>query len=421
MDRKSWRIIRGLIAGCVFGILYRNLGLVKYLDISSLETVGIIFINLVKSIVPFLVFFSISSAILSLTEINQAKRIVLLSIICFLAMTIASILSSIAITNAAKPWIGVDKDKIVISEQSKDKYKNITSASNKEITITNIIIDILPGNIIRDFLDGNFIHIIAFASILSVAIIKLNEQQGKIANGIRDMENIMIKITEMIMSASPIVIFCLSFWLIGLQDIAIIKSLGKLLLCLMIINIFVVYVIYTIISIFVLRLNPIHFFKKIFIPQCLGGLLASGASVMPVTMNVCRNRLGISKQTTEFVIPFGATVNMNGSAIYFAAVTIFISKLYCINLNLYQYVVLIILSTISAIGTAPVQGGAMAMISTILITLKIPTHLLVIIIAIDRICDSLRTFTNISGDAFSALFVDKIDNRLNIQMYKADN
>lgn len=403
-----------MIFGVLSGIVYRNLELSRFFSLDLLEAIGIIFVKVIKGIVPILIFFSISSSVLSITNMKKARNMLKLSFFSFVGLTLSAI--AFAMFFSLMLQAGKDTDKSVFANSGKLMH-HVKSKSSGKMSAIDFFVDLFPGNLVQDFVDGNFLHIIFFAIMFSYAILKLKKQDGSIANGIRDVEEVMIKLTEIIMHTSPIVIFCLAFWLSGTQDIRMLKGLGKLIFCIAVSSFSLVYGGYSLISVFILRLNPLPFFKKILPAQLTGSILASTSSVLPVTMNIAKNRMGVSKQKTEFVIPLGATVNMNGGAIYYVCIVMFTSQVFDIHMNLVDYFRLAVMALIMAVGTAPVPGSAIVFVSGILANLGMPLEVVTVVIAIDRILDSIRTFTNISGDAFSGLIVDRLDGTLNVDEY----
>ncbi len=415
MSKKmSKNVVLVMLVGIISGILYRNLGLSNFFSLDLLEAIGIIFVKVIKGIVPVLIFFSISSSVLSITNMKKARNMLRLSFISFIGLTVFAICIAMFFGTIIKPGQNIDKSVFATSGKLINHVK--TKATGKMSAI-DFFVDLFPGNLVQDFSDGNFLHIIFFAVMFSYAILKLKRQDGSIANAIKDLEEIMIKVTEIIMHTSPVVIFCLAFWLSGTQDVVILKGLGRLIFCVAASSLFLVYFGYSLISILILKLNPLPFFKKILPAQLTGAVLTSTSSVLPVTMNISKNKMGVSKQKTEFVIPLGATVNMNGGAIYYVCVVLFTSQVFNIEMHLVDYLRLGIMSLIMAIGTAPVPGSGIVFVSGILANLGMPLEVVPVIIAIDRILDSIRTFTNISGDAFSGLMVDKLDGTLNVNEY----
>ena len=198
----------------------------------------------------------------------------------------------------------------------------------------------------------------------------------------------------------------------------LLKSLGKLICVDWLCALFIIYIVYSLITIVVLRLNPIHLWRKLFSTQLMAFLTASSASVLPLGMSVAHEKLGVSEEKINFVAPFSAAINSSGGGMYFAMMTIFMVQLLDIELSAQQYTTLFIMCTLCDLGVAPVPSGSLIMLGNVFIAVGIPLEALGIAFAIDRILDMARTLLNFTGDIYSAIVVDKLSNTMNVDMYK---
>jgi Na+/H+-dicarboxylate symporter len=422
--KLTYRILWAFIAGGILGTCFRlfpevflNIGL----DIAKLKILGSIFINLIKMIIAPLIFTSIVSSVISVGDVKKTGKLAAKSMLTFLSMTIICVATGMLAVELIRPGdnVGFDKDAVIASSSS--ATSSITSSKHAQVTkISDFIFNIVPSNIFESLYNCDFLQIIFFATIFAIAIMRVGEDKaGHVTKGITALSDIMFGISDVVMNFAPFGIFGLTSWLIGTQNLELIKSLGMLIVALYGSCIFVIYVIYALFALLVLKLNPVHFFRKIAPSQVLGYLTASSSSALPLSMNIAENRLGVSREKTSFVIPLGATVNMNGGAIHLGMSTLFIAQLWGVSFGMSDYVTIMILCVLGAIGTAPVPGASIFLLAGILGSMGLPVDAVAIILAVDRILDMARTFTNITGDVFSAVIVDRLDDTLNEDVYNS--
>lgn len=410
----TFKIFLSMIFGILLGIFFRFYP--SYMEIISIEkfkNISSLFLNLIKMICVPLIFFSIISSILSIGDAKKTGIIAFRSIFVFFVMTGISVILGMIITKYSLSAIDLNVDVMQIVN-----VKNI-EISHRKHSFWEFILDIIPNNIIDPFLKANFLQIILIAVIFSISIIKLDRNSQKITkDSIDRMSKIITIAVKMIMEFAPIGIFGIITWLFATQDKNLIISLAFLIIISIFSALILVYLVYSMIFIFILKLNPLPFFYKMLPVQLFGLMTSSSAATLPLAMNVAHNNLGISSQKVNFIIPLGATINMNGGALYFSSCLMFLVHILSIKFTIYQYCTAFFICVLSAVGTAPVPGSAILMLSGVISMLGLPIETIGIFFAIDRILDMIRTFVNISGDVLSSLIVDRIDKTLDIEIYK---
>lgn len=265
--KMTSQVLLSFLFGLFLGILLRyNPGMLSVIGLSakSFKLLGNIFINLVKMIIAPLIFTSITCSILSLDDGKKAKKMVFRSIITFITMTGISVLTGMLLTTYFQPGKNVQFDKQAMLEEGrlhipKDQLSN---AKETKQGVSEFIMNVIPSNIFQSFYNADFLQIILFSVIFGMAIMKIGESDSSVGNGIRVLSDIMFSITNMVMKFAPIGIFGIVTWLIGTQDFALIKSLGKVIGIVYGGTIFVVYFLYSLFMLIVLKLNPIKFFKR---------------------------------------------------------------------------------------------------------------------------------------------------------------
>jgi len=419
----SYRILISIFIGSLFGVLFRfyseaflNFGI----NVAGFKILGSIFIDLIKMTIAPLIFTSIVVSILSVGDSKKTGMLAIKSVTCFFVMTTISVILGVLAVRFFEPGVNISFDKDSILSTMDIMQSKAFNHKQSFSSLWEFVLNIIPSNIFHSFYDANFLQIIFFAIIFSIAIIKSNEQStSSIIRGINGLCDIMFSISRMVMHFAPFGVFGLTAWLFGTQDVGLLKSLGFLIMILYGSCFTMVYVVYGLFSISILKLNPWHFYRKIFPSQTLGYLLASSAAALPMSLDIAEKDLGISREKSRFVIPLGATVNMNGGAIHLGISTFFIAQLYGINMSFGDIITAVILCVLGAIGTAPVPGASIFLLAGILSALRLPVEAIAIILAVDRILDMARTFTNISGDLFSAVIIDKLDGTLNKKIYNS--
>jgi len=418
--KLTYRIVIGFIMGILVGLFMRfNPDYFAIIGIhpSSFKLLGKIFIDLIKMIIAPLIFASITCSIISGEKDAKTGSMALKAILTFITMTLISVCIGIAVTTAVKPGNMIKSDPYKIIETNKADVKNITTHATQINTFGEFVVDIIPENIFKAFNNGNFLQIIFFATIFGVAIKASKQLDGSIAKGMKSLNDIMFKITDLIMHIAPFGIFGFTSWIVGSQDISLIKSLGIVTLIVYGSITFMVYALYSLFILFVLKLNPLKFYKKIAPIQFTGYLLASSSAMLPTSLKTSQERLGVSKEKALFIIPLGATINMNGSALNLGVSVIFISQIFGVNFTGMEYLYIITLCTLGAVGTAPIPGASIFLLSGILSALHLPVEAIGLILAIDRILDMARTFGNLTGDILSAVIVDKFSGSLNKEIW----
>ena len=419
----SVQIVISIILGLTLGTTLRynpNLFSIIGLQATSFQHLGNLFIKMVKMIAMPLIFACIMQSIISLCRKASTGRTTMLTIIVFVCMTAICIASGAGFALFFQPGANATFDKASILAQYGEQGSSLSAVSHaNQVSIAQFLFNIVPSNIFISFSQSNFLQIIFFAILFSVGIAKV-DKKGNIYHGIKTLANICMEVVQIVMKFAPFGTFGIATWLVATQDIVLLKSLGKLICVDWICAIFIIYVIYSIITILVLRLNPIHLWKKLFSTQIMAFLTASSASTLPLGMKVAQEKLGISEEKTNFVAPFSAAINSSGGGTYFAMMTIFMAQLFDIDLSTQQYTTLFIMCALCDLGVAPVPSGSLIMLGNVFIAVGIPLEALGIAFAVDRILDMARTLLNFTGDIYSAVIVDKLCGTMNVDMYKRE-
>ena len=418
----SSQIIVSIFIGVFFGVLlrfYPNCLSFLGLNASVFQNLGNLFIKMVKMIALPLIFSCVMSSVISLSKSSVGKTAIL-TLLTFLLITIICILCGFCFALLFQPGSNVAFDKSSVMTEFAEQSSILSGATRSEtLRISEFLFNIVPSNIFLSFNNSNFLQIIFFTIIVSLAIAKI-DKKNNIEKGVKTLSKVFMEAVSLVMKFTPFGTFGITCWLIATQNIFLLKALGKLVCVNWLCDLFIIYGIYSVICFFVLRLNPIHFWKKLFPAQFMAFLTASSSAVLPSGMKIAQEKLGISEEKVNFVIPFSAAINSSGGAVYFAMMTIFMAQLFNIELTTSQYITLFIMCALCDLGVAPVPSGSLIMLGNVFIAVGIPIEALGIAFAIDRVLDMARTLLNFTGDVFSALVVDKLSNTMNVSCYKKE-
>ena len=390
----AMQIFIALVLAIVAGLLMQ-----KYADFaqSYIKPFGTIFLNLVKFIVVPIVLFSIMCGIISMRDIKKVGSIGLKTVVYYLCTT------AFAIT------IGLIGGNLFKGLFPKVATTDLTYEAAEATSFMDTIVNIFPSNFVSPMVEANMLQIIVMALLLGFAIIMIGEEKNaRVVNACNDLNDVFMKCMEMILKLSPIGVFCLLCPVIASNGPAIIGSLAMVLLAAYICYIVHAVVVYSIAVKAMGGLSPLEFFKGMLPAIMFAFSSASSVGTLPINME-CVEKMGASKEVTSFVLPLGATINMDGTAIYQGVCAIFIAACYGIHLTLPQMLTIILTATLASIGTAGVPGAGMVMLAMVLTSVGLPVDGIALVAGVDRIFDMGRTTVNITGDASCCMIVSNME------------
>jgi Na+/H+-dicarboxylate symporter len=412
-----WKIIIGMILGVLFGLLASKMGWVQFTN-DWIRPWGKIFVNLLKLIAVPLVFASLVKGVASLSDISKLSRIGGKTIAIYLMSTVIAVTIGLLLVNTVNPGADFDRESIVISENTQQGAgKKIAAAEGvKEEGPLQFVVDIVPTNIFESASNNrNMLQIIFFAIFFGIAMVMLPDEQihhvRGFFNGIND---IILQIVDLIMLSAPYGVFALLAGLVvdfGASTTLFI-ALGKYSLTVIAGLLLMIMLVYPLILTLFTKVKYFNFFKGISPAQMLAFSTSSSAATLPVTMERCEDHLGVSEEVSSFVLPLGATINMDGTSLYQAVAAVFIAQAFGIYLDLSQQLTIVLTATLASIGAAAVPGAGMVMLVIVLGAINVPTEGLALIFGVDRILDMLRTVVNVTGDATVATVVAATEGEL---------
>lgn len=403
-----WKILIGLALGIVWGLFSTQLGWSSF-TIDWIKPFGTIFINLLKLIAVPLVIVSLIDGISNLKEISQLSKMGGKTIALYLSTTVIAISIGLLLVNIIQPGKNIEESKRIELQESfaakaGEKIEVATTVSKRGPL--QPLIDIVPDNLFGAMSDNTrMLQVIFFAMIFGIAMVLLPQNKtAPVKSFFNSINEIILKMVDVIMLAAPYGVFAL---LASLEaDLSMLKALGVYSITVVLGLILMVGLIYPLyLKIFTKR-NIKEFFKGILPAQTLAFSTSSSAATLPVTLECCEKNLKLKEETSGFVLPLGATINMDGTSLYQAVAAVFIAQVYGMDLNLSQQLTIVLTATLASIGAAPVPGAGMVMLVIILQSVGINPEGLALIFAVDRILDMCRTVTNVTSDIMVATVVD---------------
>ena len=360
---------------------------------------GTIFLNLLKFIVVPIVLFSIMCGIISMRDIKKVGAIGLKTVVYYMCTTAFAITIGLIGGNLFKKMFPV----IATTDLS---YQ-----VGEKTSLMDTIVNIFPSNFISPMAEANMLQVIVMALLIGFAIILVGEEKNtRIITACNDLNDVFMKCMEMILKLSPIGVFCLLCPVVAANGATIIGSLAMVLLAAYVCYIVHAVVVYSFAVKTIGGISPLTFFKEMLPAIMFAFSSASSVGTLPINME-CVENMGASKEVTSFVLPLGATINMDGTAIYQGVCAIFIASCYGINLTLPQMLTIILTATLASIGTAGVPGSGMVMLAMVLTSVGLPVDGIALVAGVDRIFDMGRTTVNITGDASCCMVVTNLEKK----------
>ncbi|BFL73162.1 dicarboxylate/amino acid:cation symporter [Anaerococcus nagyae] len=381
-------IFIALILAIILGLLLQNYSQALT---SYVRPLGDIFLNLLKFIVTPIVLFSIMGGIISMKDIKKVGEVGGFTVVYYFCTTAFAIIIGLGFANIFKKYFPV------IATAS------LEYSVDSNVSFMDTIVNIFPSNFLAPIVETNMLQVIVSSVLIGFAILLIDEKkQAKAIETIDILNDIFMKVMELILKLSPFGVFCLLMPVIAENGPKIIGSLASVLLVAYLAYIVHALVVYSFTIKTLGGLSPKEFFKGMMPAMMFAFSSASSMGTIPLNLQCCEE-LGADRDVTSFVLPLGATINMDGTAIYQGVCAVFIASCYGINLSLGQMLTIVLTATLASIGTAGVPGSGMIMLAMVLQAVGLPVEGIALVAGIDRIFDMGRTTLNITGDATAAI------------------
>lgn len=417
-----WKILIGMIAGIIFGFLMLNMHNGELFVTNWIKPIGTIFVKLLKLIAIPLILASLIKGISDLKDISKFKSIGSRTILTYIVTTVVAITIGLVLVNIFKPGSGISNQTV---EKLTKNYSNNASVQSKLSEATNqidnsplqFVIDVVPENAFYALSNNSLMLQVIFVTIfLGISMLLIGENKSKPLKDFFDsLNDVVLKMVDLIMKTAPYAVFALLASVVtSSNDPDLIFALLKYsaVVCLGLILMIVFYCL--VVSVFT-KSNPFLFLKKISPAQLLAFSTSSSAATLPLTMDRVENHIGVKKEVSSFVLPVGATINMDGTSLYQAVAAVFIAQALSFDLTLLDQLTIILTALLASIGSAAVPGAGMVMLVIVLESIGFPSDKLAIglalIFAVDRPLDMCRTVVNVTGDAAVSMLVGKSVNK----------
>lgn len=391
------QIFIGLALGIIAGLIFMAAGKAEW-AVSYVKPFGTIFLNLIKFIVVPIVLCSIISGVISMRDIRKVGSIGWKTVVYYLCTTACAVVIGLVFAN-------IFKGTYQILETTDLEYEVATSVS-----FMDTLVDIFPSNIIQPLANASMLQVIVIALFFGFGIILAGEKGDPLATVINSITDVSMVIMDLILKLSPIGVFCLITPVVAENGPKILGSLAMVLLTAYVCYFIHMVVVYSSTVKGMAGLSPIKFFKGMAPAMIMAFSSASSVGTLPINLE-CSEKLGAKKDVASFVLPLGATINMDGTAIYQGVCAVFIATCFGIDLTISQMITIVLTATLASIGTAGVPGAGMVMLAMVLQSVGLPVEGIALVAGVDRIFDMGRTVVNITGDASCAIIVSKLEEK----------
>ena len=387
------KIMLAMAAAIVVGLALSSLG---WGDRAAkiLEPGGRIFINLIKFIVCPLVLFSVMAGVVSMDDVKKV------GVLGFKAVTVFFVTSAIAVTFAVAASLAL---KGIFPKL--DVAASAAPVAPPSTSVADMIVGVFPSNFAKPFMDANMLQIIVMAVILGISVVLLGGRTGeRLASAVRLVNDLCVKTLETIMGFSPLGVFCLMCPVVATNGATVIGSLAAVVAVAYGCYAFHLVFIDTLVVKLFAGVGPREFLSKMSAAIVFAFSSSSSVGTLPVNMK-CAKSLGVPDEISSFVLPLGATINMNGTVIYHGVSAVFVAACYGVDLTFPQIVAIVVTSTLASIGTAGVPGAGVVMLAMVLAAAGLPVDGIALVAGVDRIFDMGRTVINITGDTVAAVSI----------------
>jgi len=418
-----WKIIIGLVLGLAFGVVAATQGWVNFVS-NWISPLGKIFINLLKLIAVPLVLSSLITGVASLSDLKKLSRIGGRTISIYITTTAVAVTIGLLAVNILQPGATVpDEMKTKLQETYQSSVSGRVEAAEevKERSVLQPIVDMVPSNFFNSASNNrNMLQVVFVAIIIGIALIQISKSKAKpVLDFFEGINELVIKLVDNIMLIAPFGVFALIADTItsiagdNVKNVLeLLGALGFYMFAVIIGLTLQTLFTYTLVLKLFSKISIKKFYQGLAPAQLLAFSTSSSGATLPVTMERCEEKLGVSEEVSSFVLPLGATINMDGTALYQAVAAVFIAQTLGMDLTLGAQLTIVLTAVLASIGTAAVPGAGVIMLVIILEAISVPSAGIALILGVDRILDMLRTVTNVTGDASVAVAVASSEGEL---------
>ncbi len=399
------RVIAALILGIIVGRIWGP-------DAASIKIFGDVFVGFIKMLVVPLIFFSLVAGIAAIGDLRKLGSVGWRALLLFIVSGQIAVWLGLFLGSVIQPGMGVDTSAIQMG----------AIPPPNDTTWREMLMGMVPQSPVQVMADVNVLPLIIFSMLIGIGILMAKEEGEPVLKIFESGSVVMQKVTMVVMELTPFGVFALMAWVAGTLGLDALGALGKLVVlnyvgCLLIIG-----VMYSSMIKFIARLPVIDFFRGIIDAIAVSYSTASSNATLPATLRCVRRNLGVSNSVASFVVSLGATINMNGTAMYLGLATLFGAQIFGVDLSWGDYFLISVLGTLGAIGAAGIPGAGLIMMALVFGAVGVPLETVAFVAGVDRIMDMMRTTTNVSGDAAVAVTVASMTGEIDREeMISADD
>lgn len=407
------KILIGMFFGILLGSILNYVGvdgwLKSFLVGGVIEVGGRIFLSSLKLLVVPMVFVSLVSGAGSLDDIKKLGRLGSKTFGFYILTTALAIALALTVANIVDPGLGFEMSTAA----------SATFEAKEAPSLVDVFANIFPSNPVESMARGEMLQIIVFAILFGIGLTLAGEAGKRVLGTFNDLNEIIMKMVMLLIELAPYGVFCLLTKVFASQGFGAVMPMAKYFFVVLFCLLLHVFIVYGGLLKFIGRLNPLKFFKKFSEVQIFAFSTASSNATLPVNMEVTEKDLGVHNSVASFTIPFGATINMDGTAIMQGVATVFVSQAYGIELGFSQYMMVILTATLASIGTAGVPGVGLVMLAMVFKQVNLPVEGIGLIIGVDRLLDMARTAVNVTGDSAVSCIVAKSEKQFDEGIYNS--
>ncbi len=367
---------------------------------------GQVFLSSLKLLVVPLVFVSLVCGVCQLQDQSSLGRMSFKTLVLYLATTGLAISLALLLATWWQPGVG-------IKMQTALQYEQVAAQP-----FFDVLLNIFPTNPIAAMAEANMLQVIVFALLIGIAIGRSGDAGLRLGAHFKDWDAALMSLTTLLINLAPYGVFCLLFTLFARQGLETVGDLLLYMVTVVTVLLLHCFVVYPILLRTLTKLSPLPFLRKMRSVQLFAFSTATSTATIPVTLNTVEHKLGVDNKVSSFVVPLGATINMDGTAIMQGVATVFIAQAYGLDLSMSDYLLVVLTATMASIGTAGVPGVGLVTLAMVLQQVNIPVEGIALIIGVDRLLDMLRTAVNVTGDALVAVVVGRSENALDESIYE---
>ncbi len=404
------KVVNGMVLGLILGVVLNVVDsplINEHLVGGLFAMIGKMFINALKMLVVPLVVFSLICGVAGIGDIRLLGRVGGLAFALYIATTAIAITLAIALATIIGPGSGFDMSGISVAGL----------AAKQAPSVWDVFAAIIPTNPIAAFADGKMLQIIFYVIIIGIAALMLGDRSNDFVKACEYMNELMMKVVEIVMMFAPYGVFCLIAKTFAEQGIELFLPVIAYVVTLVSALFLHLFVTLMVMLRLLAGLDPFTFMTKIRPAQIFAFSTASSNATIPITFRCVTQRIGADNSVASFTVPFGATINMDGTAIMQGVATVFLANVYGIELGILGYLTVIGLAVLASIGTAGVPGVGLVMLTMVLSQVGLPIEGIAIILGVDRLMDMIRTVVNITGDAVVSTIVAKSQGKLDMDIF----